>query len=185
MMMQQENSLLLNSRKNDGWISSFIYNRRSISICFGMFISSLSWIHYVNYVKYYLLQYRRLCDVIRKGDLREYDNIVKDYEYVLIQRGLYVCNKMIKSINQSIIFHLPIFPSMILFTIQLVILSLKILVERSFLKHVVEASGLSQIPFKFIHQGLNLFDKRMTDDELCSLLSMLKYRVCVFASCTS
>ena len=102
MMMQQENSLLLNSRKNDGWISSFVYNRRSISICFGMFISSLSWIHYVNYVKYYLLQYRRLCDVIRKGDLREYDNIVKDYEYVLIQRGLYVCNKMIESINQSI-----------------------------------------------------------------------------------
>ena len=53
-----------------------------------------------NYKNYYS-QYRRLCDVIRKGDLREYDNIVKDYEYALIQRGLYVRYEMIESMNNS------------------------------------------------------------------------------------
>lgn len=56
-------------------------------------------------------------------------------------------------------------------------LSLKIIVQRTFLKRVIDVYGGSQIPFKYIHMAFNLQDIHISDDELCSLLSTLKYKV--------
>lgn len=58
-------------------------------------------------------------------------------------------------------------------------MSLKIIVQRTFLKRVIETYGNSQIPFKFIHIGFDLQDIHISDDELCSLLSTLKYKVSI------
>ena len=97
--------------------------------------------------RYGMTMYKRLSHAIRFGDLREYDAIVVDYERTLIHRGLY-----------------------------LIVLSMKLLVQRTFMKRAVDIYGSSQIPFKALHKALDLQDRHMTDDELSCLLSMLKYK---------
>ena len=59
-------------------------------------------------------------------------------------------------------------------------MSLKILVQRSFLKAVIDTYGNAQIPFHVIHLGLDLQNIRLSDDELCCMLSMLKYKVFLY-----
>lgn len=56
-------------------------------------------------------------------------------------------------------------------------ISLKILVQRSLLKSILSVFGSAQIPFRVIHTGLNLQNQHLSDEELCSLLSLLKYKV--------
>lgn len=103
-------------------------------------------------------QYTYLTKAIRNGDLRLYERVITNYETVLINRSLYV-------------------DELVLDYEQLTVISLKIIVQRTFLKRVIEAYGNSQIPFKFIHIGLDKQDIHLSDDELCSLLSTLKYKV--------
>lgn len=57
-------------------------------------------------------------------------------------------------------------------------MSLKILVQRSFLKRVIAAYGSAQIPFHAIHKGFDLMGMHESDDELCCMLSVLKFKVC-------
>ena len=56
-------------------------------------------------------------------------------------------------------------------------ISLKILVQRSLLKSILSVFGGAQIPFRVIHAGLNLQNQHLSDEELCSLLSLSKYKV--------
>ena len=56
-------------------------------------------------------------------------------------------------------------------------MSLKVLVQRSFLKRVITAYGSAQIPFQAIHKGFDLLRLHESDDELCCMLSVLKYKV--------
>ena len=59
----------------------------------------------------------------------------------------------------------------------MLIVSLKILVQRSLVKRAVDVFGSSQIPFKAIQVAFDYYSISISDEELCSLLSMLKYKV--------
>ncbi|KNB44995.1 hypothetical protein JH06_1325 [Blastocystis sp. subtype 4] len=101
--------------------------------------------------QFHFTLYERLSKAIRCGNLRDYTLLLHDYEAILIQRGLY-----------------------------LIVTSLKILVQRTFVKRVVDLYGSAQIPFSVIHKALDLQDQHMTDSELLCMLSLLKYRVFIF-----
>ncbi|KAK8811653.1 hypothetical protein WA556_000592, partial [Blastocystis sp. ATCC 50177/Nand II] len=97
--------------------------------------------------RFHFTMYQKLAQAVRTGDLPLYDRVLTDYATVLVTRCLY-----------------------------LTVVSLKVLVQRSFLKRVITAYGSAQIPFQAIHKGFDLLRLHESDDELCCMLSVLKYK---------